>query len=68
MSVLAERLRSALTTCEPWTRQDADRWWREHPPERVSSPVASSSATFLPAGRGLDVSSSRLADTRARRG
>jgi protein kinase-like protein/CHASE domain-containing protein len=66
MAALAERLRTALGSCEPWTRQDADRWWREHPPEPVSAPVASSSATFLPAGRGLEGSGSPRAKARSR--
>ena len=65
MAILAERLRAALAACEPWTRQDADLWWREHPPERVVAPVASTSATFLPAGRGIE--SSRRSDRRSRR-
>ena len=67
MATLAERLRSALGSCEPWTRQDADRWWSEHPPERVSTPVASSAAAFIPAGRGLDGSGSKQQLTRSRR-
>jgi serine/threonine-protein kinase len=66
MAQLAERLRAALPTCHPWTRQDADLWWREHPREPVSGPVTSASATFLPAGRGLEGSSSRRSDTRSR--
>jgi serine/threonine-protein kinase len=66
MVVLAERLRVALATCDPWTRQDADLWWRQHPPERVSVPVASASATFLPAGRGLEASSAGRGDTSSR--
>jgi hypothetical protein len=59
MAALAERLRAALATCSPWTRQDADQWWREHPPERASAPVGSTSATFLPAGRGLEGSATQ---------
>lgn len=67
MTALADRLRSALGACPPWTRQDADGWWHEHPPDRVSTPVASTFATFVPAGRGLQGSGSRRSGTRSRR-
>ena len=52
MIVLGERLREALAACPPWTRSDAERWWREHPPGDGKATV-SSVATFVPAGRGL---------------
>jgi CHASE1-domain containing sensor protein len=59
MSALAERLRAVVGECPAWTRADADRWWREHPPESASAPVGSSSATFVPAGFGLTEAQSR---------
>jgi serine/threonine-protein kinase len=31
MQVIASRLRATLTDCKPWTVQDAEAWWREHP-------------------------------------
>lgn len=60
MVALAERLRSALSACDPWAREDAERWWREHPPDRVSEPVTAGATAFIPAGYGLDGTSSRL--------
>jgi predicted Ser/Thr protein kinase len=52
MGSLSERLRAALLDCAPWTRDDAVRWWAEHPP-RASDGAPSSQATFAPASRGL---------------
>ena len=50
MVVLGERLREELAACAPWTRADAERWWREHPHgNRKFSP--SSVHRFVPAGR-----------------
>jgi serine/threonine-protein kinase len=62
MTALAERLRGALASCTPWTREDAEHWWRDHPPSRISSPLTSSAATFVPAGRGLRTSVSDTSD------
>jgi len=59
MSALAEGLRAALGACPAWTRADADRWWREHPPESTAAPVATTSATFVPAGYGVTEASSK---------
>ncbi len=36
MPALANRLRSALAECPPWTQQDADQWWLSHQPELPS--------------------------------
>jgi serine/threonine-protein kinase len=52
MVSLCERLRAALTDCAPWTRDDAERWWADHPP-RSSAGSPASQATFAPASRGL---------------
>jgi serine/threonine-protein kinase len=42
MAALAESLRAALGACTPWTRSDAEAWWRahprQHPPRGLSSP------------------------------
>jgi serine/threonine protein kinase/CHASE1-domain containing sensor protein len=48
MIVLGERLREVLGACAPWSRADAERWWREHPRgSRKFSP--SSVHKFVPA-------------------
>jgi serine/threonine-protein kinase len=52
MIVLGDRLRETLATCAPWSRADAERWWREHP-RGTSKFSASSVHKFVPAGRAL---------------
>lgn len=56
MAALAERLKRALADCSPWTAEDAERWWSEHPPRRPQV-QQSVKQTFVPKGHGLSSSS-----------
>jgi serine/threonine-protein kinase len=58
MQLLSERLRRAMEECEPWTAQDAERWWAAHPhPERAAqSPTMK---TFVPVDRQVTSSLDR---------
>lgn len=47
MRALGERLRQALPQCTPWTQNDADRWWAEHPPQHAPEPTKGSLTFFL---------------------
>ncbi len=52
MAALSERLRESLAACTPWTRDDAERWWVDHPSRAPATPPSSKTA-FFPASRGL---------------